>query len=121
MQNSLPVGVLERLGDLKADPGQAPVSQPIPIGDVRQIFGRGRARRALAQPPQLVEDDVKAPALDLLHEVVMVPFLMPAAENRHDIGVVQPGSRPSFPLESLDVLGFHEQACGQDLERETAA
>ena len=74
-----------------------------------------------AQPPQLAQDRVEAPALDILHEVVMVPFLMPAAENRHDIGVVQPGRRPGFPLEPLDLLGLHERARGQDLERDTPA
>ena len=43
MENALPVGVFERQGDLKADPGQAAVSQPVPIRDGRQVFGRGRA------------------------------------------------------------------------------
>ena len=80
-----------------------------------QLDGLPRSRRSSPH------DRVEAPALDILHEVIMVPFLMPAAENRHDIGVVQPRRRPRFPLEPLDLLGFHEQARRQDLERDAPA
>ena len=46
----------------------------------------------------------------------MVPLIASDAEDRHDIGVVQPRCRPRLPLEPQHLLGVGESRIGQNLE-----
>ena len=50
---------------------------------------------------ELVEDLIKAQARDELHDVVVQAVLFADAEDRDDVGVVQPGGRPGLALEAL--------------------
>ena len=62
------------------------------------LDGRESARRGgpgPPQPPQLLQDRVQALARDELHDVVVQPVLLAHAEDRHDVGVVQPAPPPA--------------------------
>ena len=51
----------------------------------------------------------------------MVALIPAHAEDRHDIGVVQPSGRPRLPLEPQHLLGVGESRIGQDLEGDPPA
>src|SRR5262249_44263937 len=63
--------------------------------------GRGLVLMAAAQTPHLAQDRVEALALDELHGVVVNAAVFADAEDRHDVGVMQPGRRLGFPPEAL--------------------
>jgi hypothetical protein len=71
---------------------------------------------------QFGQDFIEAPALDELHDVIVhrgtpVPRSPLAdTEDRHDVGVVQPGRRPRLALEAAQLLGVGEGVRRQDLE-----
>ncbi len=84
---------------------------------------RDLRRRAGPGPelPQLVDDGVEAQAGDELHDVVRRAILLADAEDRHDVGVVQPGRRPGLALEADELLGVADHGARQDLQGHVAA
>lgn len=56
-----------------------------------------------------------------LHGVIVNSLCLTHAEDRHNIGVVQPRRRPRFPPEALQVSGIHQAVEGQNLERDVPA
>ena len=77
-----------------------------------RLLGRGRDRRGdsarLLEPAQLVDDRVEPLALDELHGVEADLAVLADLEDRHDVGVVQPGRGPRLaaePLQGLAVAG----------------
>ena len=102
------------------------------LGDVRRrarclsvwpaALMRDRLRRAgIAQLLQLGQHRVQALALDELHHIIMRSLMLADAEDRHDVGVVQPRGRAGLALEAADLLGVGERPGGQHLERHAAA
>src|SRR5262249_19132983 len=53
-----------------------------------------------AQPPQVVDDEVEALAVDQLHGVVQVVAVLADVEHRHDVCVVHPRRRLRLPLKA---------------------
>ena len=51
----------------------------------------------------------------------MVAVVPAHAEDRHDVGVVQPRRRPRLPLEPQHLLGVGQGRIGQDLQRHAPA
>ncbi len=70
---------------------------------------------------QLGEDDVQAPALDELHGVVVHAVLFAHREDRHDIGMVQPGRGARLEQEAPELDRTGRPLMGQDLERDVPA
>ena len=68
------------------------------------------------QPAQLLQDGVEAHAGDELHHVVVMAVVPPHAEDRDDVGVVQPRRRPRLPLEPQHLLGVGQGRVGEDLQ-----
>ena len=90
------------------------------------LTARGRLDLALDrlpadELPELGQNVVQPDALDVLHYVVVIAVVMSHTEDRHDVGVVQPGGRLGLALESLQLLRFEEQLPGQHLDRHPAA
>ena len=54
--------------------------------------------------------------MDELHDVVVQPVLLADAEDRHDVGVVQPCSGPRLTLEAGQLAGVEQGVVGQDLQ-----
>ena len=115
------MSVIECQSNLKADLGQVAVSQSVTVGELRKVLVSAAGRGTSARISQLAQDGVDAPALNVLHDVVMVPILVSAAKYRHDIGMMQSGRRPGFPLEPLDLFRMGKQARGQNLQRDATA
>ena len=51
----------------------------------------------------------------------MVPLVAADAEDRDDVGVVQPRRRPRLALEAEDLLGVGERRVGEDLQCDASA
>ena len=98
-------------------PSRPAANRPV-ASDVRDIGRRRSAPRAsgdgrparspsprASQPPQLVQHRVEALALDELHDVEVRALVLADAEDRHDVGVVQPRRRAGLALEPADLLG----------------
>ena len=81
----------------------------------------GRRVLLAAQAVQLVEDGVQALALDELHGVVVDAVVLADAEDRHDVGVVQPGRGPGLAAEPLQVGRPQQAVHGQHLQRDVPA
>ena len=56
-----------------------------------------------------------------LHDVVVMAVVPPHAEDRDDIGVVQPRRGPRLPLETLHLLRVSESRIRQNLQRDASA
>ncbi len=95
--------------------GETRSSPPLRRGAIRQPLALG------LQPLQFLQDLVESQALDELHHVIGQPLVFADAEDRHDVGVVQPGRRAGLPLEPLLGPGVHQELTGQDLQRDVAA
>ncbi len=87
----------------------------------RRLGRPARRGRAGALPPQLAEDRVEPPALDELHGVEMRPPVLADAEDRHDVGVVQPRRRAGLALEPADLPRVGQGPGRQDLQGDAAA
>jgi hypothetical protein len=70
---------------------------------------------------QLVEHFIQPQALDELHDVIGQAVLLADAEDRHDVGVVQPGRRFRLAFKALLGAGVEQQVPGQDLEGDVSA
>ena len=93
-----------------------------PIGRREPVRPRGRAGRSRSpQPPHLLQDRVQRLARDELHDVVVGTALVADAEDRHDVGVVQPGRRPASRSNRRTCWGRSERRAGQDLQGHAAA
>ena len=58
--------------------------------------------------PQLVDHLVEARSRDELHHIVVQAAALADAEDRHDIGMVQPGRGLGLALEPLEVVGVEQ-------------
>jgi hypothetical protein len=78
---------------------------PGDVGPAARHLALGRcpfsARVPLAL--QLVQDQVQRQPRDELHDVVVQAVLLADPEDRHDVGVVQPGRRPRLALEAAQL------------------
>ena len=101
VDDPLGMGVGQRLGDLDADPRRLAVVEP--------------GRRARRLPAALLQHGVEPAAGDVLHDVEMPPLLLADAEDRHDVGVVQPSGGPGLAAEPGQVA-----VLGQELQRHVA-
>ena len=63
----------------------------------------------------------KRPAVDELHRVVVQAVVVANAENRDDVGVMQPGSGFCFLFEAGDALGVEQRRAGEDFEGDVTA
>ena len=120
--------VRDRLGDVR-------IGEREPAGEDRLGHRRradrarrnGPARRRAGAPgappqsPQLLQDGVQAHAGDELHDVVVMAVVPAHAEDRDDVGVVQPRRGPRLPLEPQHLLGVGQGRIGQDLQRHAPA
>ena len=61
---------------------------------------------------QLIQHLIQPQPLNELHHVIRHAVLFAEAEDRHDIGVVQPGGRSGLALESPLGLGVEQPALG---------
>src|SRR5262249_10893195 len=77
--------------------------------------------RPAPQPPQLVDHRVQALALDELHRVVADLTVLADLEDRHDIGVMQPGRGAGLAAAPLQSRAIPGRLPGQYLERYPAA
>ncbi len=75
----------------------------------------------LPQPPQVVEHHVEPQPGDELHHEIMVPVLPAHAEDRHDVGVVQPGRGLRLTLEPAHLLGVEQRPGREHLRGHAAA
>jgi hypothetical protein len=74
-----------------------------------------------SQPPQLGDDLFQPLALDQLHGVEADVSIPTHLEDRHDMGVVQPGRRLRLAAEPLLGLWVVDQMTGEDLQGHPAA
>ena len=102
----------DRLGHLRR------ADRPVGSAAARR---RARAPGAPPQPAQFLQDGVQAHAGDELHDVVVMAVVPPHAEDRDDVGVVQPRRRPRLPLEPQHLLGVGEGRIGEDLQGHASA
>ena len=96
----------------------------LPRGDLEPPFvsaWRRRAAPAGGQAFQLVQHLVESQPRDELHDVVVQPVLFADAEDRDDVGVVQPGGRLRLALEPLLLPGIAEELPRQHLEGHVSA
>ena len=86
---------------------------------VRMAVGGSRlagAVRASRSRRSSFEDGIEPLALDELHDVEMRSLVLADAEDRHDVGVVQPRRRPRLALEPPHLLGVgHRPLAGSTL------
>jgi hypothetical protein len=94
------MGVIHRLGYLEADPGHAQkvrtveavmllASAGLSRSVDRSKRGEGaRARALLPLAPQLLENDVQALPVDVLHDVIRLTRVLADPEDGHDISMV---------------------------------
>ena len=82
---------------------------------------RGAPGLARLQPPELFHHGIQPLALDELHDVIRQAVLLADAEDRHDVGVVQPGGRFCLALEPAPGAGVEQHVPGQHLERHMPA
>ena len=73
------------------------------------------------QPPQVLQHHVQPQTGDELHHEVVMPVLPAHAEDRHDVGVVQPRRRPGLALEPPHLLGVEQRAGREHLQRHAPA
>ena len=73
------------------------------------------------QPAQFLQDGVQAHAGDELHDVVVMAVVPAHAEDRDDVGVVQPRRGPRLSLEPQYLLPIAEGRIGEDLQRHPPA
>src|SRR5262249_17293587 len=107
---------------LSDPPTSAPRGPPTPHGAGAPPPGRGPPLRPwTAEPPDLVQDRVEAQARDESHHVVVLPLRLAHAEDRHDVGVVQPRRRPRLAVEPEQVPGIPQAVPRQDLQGHAAA
>src|SRR5262249_7368588 len=66
-------------------------------------------------------DVIEAETFDVLHHVEWLVVVLPDAEDRHDVGVVQPGGSLGLALEALNLSSVDERPGRQDLERDLPA
>ena len=92
VDHPLAVGVGQRLGHLHADPRRL-----AGIGTSRGPSGSARGRGSL------LEHGVEPAAGDVLHDVEMPPLVLADAEDRHDVGVVQPAGGLGLAAEPGEV------------------
>ena len=78
----------------------------------------GTCRRA--ETTDVLQHLLEADADDELHRVVADTVLFAIVEDRHDVGVVQPGRRASLGLESPHVGAVGTEARVHDFERHPA-
>ena len=121
MTGAAPVRTLRRFF-----PVREPAAEQPPGDALAQVRAAPRAiaRRRRAGPaevPQLVQDAIQALAPDELHGEVVHALVLADAEDRHDVGMVQPRRRPRLAAESLEVGRGHEPGRRQDLERHVPA
>src|SRR5262249_17479405 len=98
----------QRLGEC-GDQGQAVSS-----------FERWRAVLA-AEPPQLVQDVVKALTVDELHGGVVDAPGLADAEDRHEVRMVHPGHGPRLAADPLQLALAQEASGREHLERHVPA
>ena len=72
--------------------------------------------RIATEPLDLAQDVVQALALDELHGVVVQALVLADAEDRHDVGVVQPGRGPGLAPEPLQPGRSRPAMEGQHLQ-----
>ncbi len=70
---------------------------------------------------EVVEDDIQAMPLDVLHCVVVNSPILAHPVDRHDVPVVQPRRRPRLQPEPLDLHRVDPAVQRQDLQRHAAA
>jgi hypothetical protein len=73
------------------------------------------------QPADVLQDPVERLAVDELHGVVMSAFALADAEDRDNVGVVQPGRGLRLAAEALQVGALGHQVAGEDLEGDVPA
>ena len=64
---------------------------------------------------------VQAHAGDELHDVVVMAIVLTHAEDRHNVGVVQPSRRPCLPLEPQYLLRVGKGRIGEDFQCHASA
>ncbi len=82
----------------------------------RKLLGRSRLGLGPPQSAQVVQHHVEAQTGDELHHEIMVPVLPTYAEDRHDVGVVQPGRGPGLALEPTHLLGVQQRTGREELQ-----
>ena len=83
------------------------------------VLGSGSG--PVAEPPQLGDDQVQALALDELHGIEADIAVLADLEDRHDVGVVQPGRGAGLAAEPLLDQPVAGHLPRQDLQRHPAA
>ncbi len=100
MDHALSVSIREGLGHLLADPGR-----PETVLLRRRGISHARAvRRAF-----FFENLVKTAAVDELHHVEMPALMLAHAEDRDDVGVVQPSRRPRLAAKAGQTATLRKQ------------
>ena len=91
----------------------------------RRRTGMGADRLGLgpraAEPAELAQDLVQGLPLDVLHDVVGRPLVLAHAEDRHDVGVVQPAAARASRRNRSQQLGVEPRVARQDLQRHVPA
>ncbi len=84
-----------------------PVDQPPSVGVMQGVGNRGdQLRRIPERRASLTHPDGQVAAFDeLRHDEAETVFRATDIEDRHDIGMVQPGEDPGFSQKRLDILG----------------
>ncbi len=90
-------------------------------GAVRPVRWSPPREAPLAQPLQLLDDQIEPLALDELHRVKLDVAVLSDLEDRHDIRVVQTGRGAGLVAEAVQGLGVAEGAARQDLQRHATA
>ena len=94
-----------------------------PEGDARRDGRplRHRGRLAAAEPAEFGDDLVEPLAADELHGVEVRAVVLADAEDRDDVGVVQPGGGPRLHGETLQLRRASHLLPGQDLQGDVPA
>src|SRR5262249_50335503 len=101
-----------------------PAEQPPRHAEARGVAAPRTIRRwagPAAPPPDFLEYFVKALFLDELHGVKVDALVLAHAEDRHDVGMVQPRRRSCFPPEPLPMRRAVQSMGGEHLEGDVAA
>jgi hypothetical protein len=83
---------------------------------ISRHFRGGRCARIVPQPLDLLKDSVQPVPADELHGVVVKPLMLADAENRHDVGMVQPGRRAGLAPEPFQPSWVAEMVEGECLQ-----